>query len=91
MRSASRLGVALALYCSRSSAIDGSFAPGRGAPNRIERVTPSRSSSPTTEAERTARSEVHDRPAVRPLVAAVARCAAAPPALVHLAAILHVT
>ncbi|MEV4830088.1 helix-turn-helix domain-containing protein [Micromonospora sp. NPDC049257] len=43
------------------------------------------------EAERTARSEVHDRPAVRPLVAVVARSAAAPPALVHLAATLHVT
>ncbi|WP_194821645.1 helix-turn-helix domain-containing protein [Micromonospora sp. S-DT3-3-22] len=43
------------------------------------------------EAERTARSEVHDRPAVRPLVAAVARSAAAPPALTRLAATLHVT
>ena len=43
------------------------------------------------EAERTARSEVHDRPAVRPLVAVVARSAAAPPALTRLAATLHVT
>ncbi|MEU1754377.1 helix-turn-helix domain-containing protein [Micromonospora matsumotoense] len=43
------------------------------------------------EAERTARSEVHDRPSVRPLVAVVARSAAAPPALTRLAATLHVT
>ncbi|MEU3453736.1 helix-turn-helix domain-containing protein [Micromonospora sp. NPDC006766] len=43
------------------------------------------------EAERTARSEVHDRPAVRDLVAAVARSAAAPAGLARLAATLHVT
>ncbi|MEU7617613.1 XRE family transcriptional regulator, partial [Micromonospora rifamycinica] len=43
------------------------------------------------EAERTARSEVHDRPAVRPLVAVVARSPAAPAALARLAATLHVT
>ncbi|WP_422756886.1 hypothetical protein [Micromonospora sp. WMMD708] len=42
------------------------------------------------EAERTVRNEVHDRPAVRPLVAVVAR-SAAPPALTRLAATLHVT
>ncbi|WP_329020251.1 hypothetical protein OG271_21815 [Micromonospora rifamycinica] len=35
--------------------------------------------------------EVHDRPAVRPLVAVVARSPAAPPALTRLAATLHVT
>ena len=43
------------------------------------------------EAERTARSEVHDRPAVRHLVAVVARSPAAPPGLTRLAAALHVT
>ncbi|XTZ16656.1 helix-turn-helix domain-containing protein [Micromonospora echinospora] len=43
------------------------------------------------DAERTARSEVHDRPAVRDLVAVVARSAAAPPDLARLAAALHVT
>ncbi|MFV2113151.1 helix-turn-helix domain-containing protein [Micromonospora sp. LOL_025] len=43
------------------------------------------------DAERTARSEVHDRPAVRDLVATVARYAAAPTGLARLAAALHVT
>ncbi|WP_229397983.1 helix-turn-helix domain-containing protein [Micromonospora okii] len=43
------------------------------------------------EAERTARGEVHDRPAVRDLVAAVARSDATPPGLLRLAATLHVT
>jgi transcriptional regulator with XRE-family HTH domain len=43
------------------------------------------------EAERIARGEVHDRPAVRDLVAAVARSDAAPPGLLRLAATLHVT
>ncbi|MEU4567448.1 helix-turn-helix domain-containing protein [Micromonospora sp. NPDC023956] len=43
------------------------------------------------EAERTARGEVHDRPAVRDLVAVVARSAAAPPDLARLAAALRVT
>ncbi|XXG10083.1 helix-turn-helix domain-containing protein [Micromonospora sp. SH-82] len=43
------------------------------------------------EAERTARSEVHDRPAVRDLVAVVARAATAPAGLARLAADLHVT
>ncbi|WP_327026920.1 hypothetical protein [Micromonospora sp. NBC_01739] len=41
-------------------------------------------------AEGTARSEVHDRPAARDLVAAVARSTAAPAALTRLAATLHV-
>ncbi|GAB3957688.1 hypothetical protein [Micromonospora vulcania] len=41
-------------------------------------------------AERTARSEVHDRPAVRDLIAVVARSAAAPAGLAQLAATLHV-
>ncbi|GLY23828.1 helix-turn-helix domain-containing protein [Micromonospora sp. NBRC 101691] len=43
------------------------------------------------DAERTARGEVHDRPAVRDLVAVVARSAAAPADLARLAAALHVT
>ncbi|MFI6819941.1 helix-turn-helix domain-containing protein [Micromonospora sp. NPDC050187] len=43
------------------------------------------------DAERTARSEVHDRPAVRDLVAVVARSAAAPADLARLAAALQVT
>ncbi|SCL48454.1 Helix-turn-helix domain-containing protein [Micromonospora citrea] len=43
------------------------------------------------DAERTARSEVHDRPAARDLVATVARYAAAPAGLARLAAALHVT
>ncbi|BCL16643.1 helix-turn-helix domain-containing protein [Micromonospora sagamiensis] len=43
------------------------------------------------DAERTARSEVHDRPAVRDLVAVVARPADAPTDLARLAAALHVT
>ncbi|MDT0530876.1 helix-turn-helix transcriptional regulator [Micromonospora sp. DSM 115977] len=43
------------------------------------------------DAERTAHSEVHDRPAVRDLVATVARYAAAPAGLARLAAALHVT
>ncbi|RGC67428.1 Helix-turn-helix domain protein [Micromonospora sp. MW-13] len=43
------------------------------------------------DAERTARGEVHDRPAVRDLVAVVARSAAAPAGLARLAAALHVT
>ncbi|MFI6226623.1 helix-turn-helix domain-containing protein [Micromonospora echinospora] len=43
------------------------------------------------DAERTARSEVHDRPAVRDLVAVVARSADAPPDLARLAAALQVT
>ncbi|SCL30595.1 helix-turn-helix domain-containing protein [Micromonospora inyonensis] len=43
------------------------------------------------EAERTARSEVHDRPAVRDLVAVVARSADAPTDLARLAAALYVT
>ncbi|MEW2375067.1 helix-turn-helix transcriptional regulator [Micromonospora sp. NPDC047812] len=43
------------------------------------------------EAERTAHSEVHDRPAARDLVATVARYAAAPAGLARLAAALHVT
>ncbi|MEU7996424.1 helix-turn-helix transcriptional regulator [Micromonospora sp. NPDC049060] len=42
------------------------------------------------DAERTARGEVHDRPAVRDLVAAVARSPAAPPDLTRLAATLRV-
>ncbi|MEU7932785.1 helix-turn-helix transcriptional regulator [Micromonospora echinofusca] len=42
------------------------------------------------DAERTARGEVHDRPAVRDLVAAVARSPAAPPDLSRLAATLRV-
>ncbi|MFI7432012.1 helix-turn-helix domain-containing protein [Micromonospora haikouensis] len=43
------------------------------------------------DAERTARGEVHDRPAARDLVAVVARSAAAPAALTRLAATLGVT
>ncbi|MEH0972524.1 helix-turn-helix transcriptional regulator [Micromonospora sp. CPCC 205546] len=43
------------------------------------------------DAERTAHSEVHHRPAVRDLVAIVARHAAAPAGLARLAAALHVT
>ncbi|MGC4789849.1 helix-turn-helix domain-containing protein [Micromonospora sp. DT178] len=43
------------------------------------------------DAERTAHSEVHDRPAARDLVATVARYAAAPASLARLAAALHVT
>ncbi|MGC5329087.1 helix-turn-helix domain-containing protein [Micromonospora sp. DT62] len=43
------------------------------------------------DAERTAHSEVHDRPAARDLVATVARYAAAPAGLARLAAALHVT
>jgi transcriptional regulator with XRE-family HTH domain len=43
------------------------------------------------DAERTARGEVHDRPAVRDLVAVVARSADAPAGLARLAAALHVT
>ncbi|WBB71741.1 helix-turn-helix transcriptional regulator [Micromonospora sp. WMMD1128] len=42
------------------------------------------------EAERTARGEVHDRPAARDLVAVVARSPAAPPGLTSLAAALRV-
>ncbi|MGN9813121.1 helix-turn-helix domain-containing protein [Micromonospora sp. BQ11] len=42
------------------------------------------------EAERTARNEVHDRPAARELVAVVARSADAPAGLAQLAATLHV-
>ncbi|WP_320069666.1 XRE family transcriptional regulator [Micromonospora sp. RTGN7] len=42
------------------------------------------------EAERTARGEVHDRPAVRELVAVVARSAAAPAGVARLAAVLRV-
>ncbi|SCG17410.1 hypothetical protein GA0070610_3721 [Micromonospora echinofusca] len=42
------------------------------------------------DAERTAHSEVHDRPAVRDLVATVARYAAAPAGLARLAATLRV-
>ncbi|MFY1599163.1 helix-turn-helix domain-containing protein [Micromonospora sp. WMMD737] len=43
------------------------------------------------DAERTAHSEVHERPAVRDLVAVVARSTAAPAGLARLAAALHVT
>ncbi|MET7946257.1 helix-turn-helix domain-containing protein [Micromonospora sp. NPDC005324] len=43
------------------------------------------------DAERTARSEVHDRPAVRKLVAVVGRSADAPAGVAQLAATLHVT
>ncbi|SCE70897.1 Transcriptional regulator, contains XRE-family HTH domain [Micromonospora coriariae] len=43
------------------------------------------------DAERTARSEVHDRPAVRKLVAVVWRSADAPSGLAQLAATLHAT
>ncbi|WP_431974458.1 hypothetical protein [Micromonospora haikouensis] len=43
------------------------------------------------DAERTARGEVHDRPAARELVGVVARSAAAPAALTRLAAALGVT
>ncbi|WP_433349129.1 helix-turn-helix domain-containing protein [Micromonospora sp. CA-111912] len=43
------------------------------------------------DAERTARGEVHDRPAVRDVVAVVARSAAAPAGVARLAATLHVT
>ncbi|WP_343450367.1 helix-turn-helix domain-containing protein [Micromonospora oryzae] len=43
------------------------------------------------DAERTARGEVHDRPAARDLVAVLARSAAAPAALTRLAATLGVT
>ncbi|MFI9640553.1 helix-turn-helix domain-containing protein [Micromonospora sp. NPDC051925] len=51
----------------------------------------SRAGRAVLEAERTARTEVHDRPTVRHLVAVVARSAAAPPGLARLAATLHVT
>ncbi|MEU6022900.1 helix-turn-helix transcriptional regulator [Micromonospora sp. NPDC047134] len=51
----------------------------------------SRAGRALLEAERTARSEVRDRPAARELVAAVARSTAAPAALTRLAATLHVT
>lgn len=50
-----------------------------------------RSGRALLDAERTAHSEVHDRPAVRDLVATVARYAAAPAGLARLAAALHVT
>ncbi|WP_434743491.1 helix-turn-helix domain-containing protein [Micromonospora sp. SH-82] len=43
------------------------------------------------DAERTARSEVHDRPSVRDLIAVVARSPTAPADLTRLAATLHVT
>ncbi|WBB81597.1 helix-turn-helix domain-containing protein [Micromonospora sp. WMMD882] len=43
------------------------------------------------DAERTARGEVHDRPAARDLVAVVARSADAPPDLIRLATTLRVT
>ncbi|WP_327027551.1 helix-turn-helix domain-containing protein [Micromonospora sp. NBC_01740] len=50
-----------------------------------------RSGRALLDAERTAHSEVHDRPAARDLVATVARYAAAPAGLARLAAALHVT
>ncbi|MBY8874813.1 helix-turn-helix domain-containing protein [Micromonospora sp. PLK6-60] len=52
---------------------------------------PVRAGRTVLEAERTAHGEVHDRPAVRELVAVVARTGAATAALDRLAATLHVT